>query len=796
MSAAPSRWLFRQAHSLGHRSGQRYASTTSEVANAASSTATKAKDGASNVTSKASQGLSRVTSSAGPALSGAAQGVSNAIGRVGGRTGRLISFVEFEGVQNIPSAANVRPTEKILAACKHEEKIVTNGAKRRRPSETGSLDQLFSQAPSVRSDLSDPAYLSRFDNATASSPQTKQLQRLATSEDSVDRYRWRRRLKQNKTKVMLLGPGLHSGEERRKRHRRLSGRNEEPNSLMKKDHTQLTSRPLESFSHLTTDYDVSTRLGVSLDAQGYRVPTEVQTGTIPLLVGTDYDRGLRQDNRDGRRTEVDLVTVAPTGSGKTLAFLIHILHGLHQYRRQQKTRVGPKTEPGLIQAVILAPTHELVDQIVNEGRKLAIGTGIGILRMRKGLNLGSDDINQYESCQEDMPEMLAASHADNPQSSTAVIKTNILVSTPMLLLHATAQDPRRKTTPLSNVRYLVMDEADVLLDPLFRTQTLDIWNQCTSASLQTSLWSATIGSSVEDLAWNFILDRRRRLGLTAGWPNHHIIRLVVGLKDSALPSLSHRLVYASTERGKLMALRQMIHPTCSTSNEPALQPPFLVFTQTIPRAVALHSELLYEVPLEAGGSSRIAVLHSDLSDNARSAIMTAFRRGEIWILITTDLLARGIDFRGLNGVVNYDIPNTSGIYIHRVGRTGRQGREGGVAVTLYTKEDIKYVKNVANVIAASEKQRGKLSGIQRGHGLEEWLLNALPDVSKKTKKDLKKRGVDARRTTLKGKDSDKEVRRMRISTKSGYDRALDQKKRQAVATPKHGSAKEWNGIED
>ncbi|KAL8654843.1 MAG: hypothetical protein Q9210_001266 [Variospora velana] len=94
MSAAPSRWLFRQAHSLGHRSGQRYASTTSQVANAASSTATKTKDGASNATSKASQGLSRVTSSAGPALSGAAQGVSNAIGRVGGRTGGLISFVE------------------------------------------------------------------------------------------------------------------------------------------------------------------------------------------------------------------------------------------------------------------------------------------------------------------------------------------------------------------------------------------------------------------------------------------------------------------------------------------------------------------------------------------------------------------------------------------------------------------------------------------------------------------------------------------------------------------------------
>lgn len=94
MSAAPNRLLLRQARIFGRRSNQRHASTTSQAADAASSTATKTKEKASDATSKASQGLSRVTSSAGPALSGAAQGVSNALGRVGGRTGRLISFVE------------------------------------------------------------------------------------------------------------------------------------------------------------------------------------------------------------------------------------------------------------------------------------------------------------------------------------------------------------------------------------------------------------------------------------------------------------------------------------------------------------------------------------------------------------------------------------------------------------------------------------------------------------------------------------------------------------------------------
>ncbi|KAI4199847.1 MAG: hypothetical protein LQ348_001817 [Seirophora lacunosa] len=700
-----------------------------------------------------------------------------------------------EHVRNVPSAAKVRSTEKTFAPHKHEEKIFTIGKKRRRSSGSKTLDQQFFKSPNVRSDLSNPAHLSRSDNASAS-PQTED-RRSTMSEVSFDRNRWRKKLKQDKVKVMLLESELHSGDERRKRHRRFSGQSGEANSPTKNDHTQLTSRPLEAFSHLTTDYEVSPRLGINLDTQGYRVPTEVQTGAIPLLLGTDYDRGLHQDKMLRRRAEVDLLTVAPTGSGKTLAFLIHLLHGLQQNRRQQKTEVEFKIRHGPVQAVILAPTHELVKQIVSEGQKLAIGTGVEVLRMRKGLKLGSDGMIEHKSCKEDTLEMLAARPADNPQASTAVIKTTILVSTPMLLLHAIAPDRRPTTTLLSYIRYLVMDEADVLLDPLFRTQTLRVWNLCTSTGLQTSLWSATIGSSVEGLAQNYILNRRRRLGLDVGPSNHHIIRLVVGLKDSAVPNITHRLIYASTEQGKLIALRQMIHPPLSSiSNQPALQPPFLVFTQTISRAIALHSELLYEVPPEAGGSSRIAVLHSDLSDNTRSAIMTGFRRGEIWILITTDLLARGIDFRGLNGVVNYDVPNTSGIYIHRVGRTGRQGREGGVAVTLYTKEDIKYVKNVVNVIAVSEKQKGKVSGIQGGHGLEDWLLNALPDVSKKAKKDLKKHGVDARRTTTKGKDRDREVRRMRISTKSGYHRALDQKKRQAVAKSNRGRPTEWNGIED
>ncbi|KAL8945472.1 MAG: hypothetical protein Q9211_000010 [Gyalolechia sp. 1 TL-2023] len=646
--------------------------------------------------------------------------------------------------------------------------------------------------------------ITRFEDTFPNTKTTRQEEPLEadTNSDTFNPGEWRRVSNQNRLKVTLLADGSGHDEHSRK-HRRLSREAEDGEAHTKKAHPRLTLRPLRSFSLLRPEYNVSKRLSLNLDAQGYTAPTQVQLGAIPILLGSDHDRGLQLEDpkrhKVCHRSEVDLFTVAPTGSGKTLAFLIHLLHGLQEHHRQTQTTGKSNIGWKLPKALILAPTHELVDQIVNEGRKLAPGTGIRISRMRKGMKLGSDGMTGDGIDDEDTFEVpVHDSSFDEPRKSP-IVTADILVSTPMALLHATAPSPELS---LANIRYLVLDEADILLDPLFRHQTLDVWNSCNNVDLQTSLWSATIGSSVENLARDFILDRRRKLNLALREPKHHIIRLVVGLKDSAVPNVSHQLVYAATERGKLMALRQLIRPTASgTSSRPPLQPPFLVFTQTISRAVALHSELLYDVPVEAGGSSRIAVLHSDLSDKTRSAIVAGFRQGEIWILVTTDLLARGVDFRGVNGVVNYDIPNTSGIYVHRVGRTGRQGREGGVAVTLYTKEDIKYVKNVANVIAASERQRGKVQDTGGDGGLQEWLLNALPDVSKKSKKALKQKGVEARRTTTTGKDDGKTTRRMRISSKSGYERRLEHNRKGAVAVHQRQSTKEspdeeWEGIED
>jgi ATP-dependent RNA helicase DDX52/ROK1 len=190
--------------------------------------------------------------------------------------------------------------------------------------------------------------------------------------------------------------------------------------------------------------------------------------------------------------------------------------------------------------------------------------------------------------------------------------------------------------------------------------------------------------------------------------------------------------------------------------------------------------------------------------------MRDFRKGEIWILVTTDLLARGVDFRGINGVVNYDIPNSAAVYVHRVGRTGRAGREGGIAVTYYTKEDIPYVKSIANIIDVSEKLRGT----EGEKSIQKWLLDSLPNLSKKDKKELKKHGVKARQVSKQvgkdGKEGDgKGLRGMRISTKSGFERRMENRRRGAIEASRSRKANEsmgrggeesdngsWNGLED
>ncbi|KAI0014845.1 P-loop containing nucleoside triphosphate hydrolase protein [Xylariomycetidae sp. FL0641] len=555
---------------------------------------------------------------------------------------------------------------------------------------------------------------------------------------------------------------------------------------------QLFPQPLTSFSELQTTYNISTRLGDNLTKQGYRIPTEVQLASLPLLIqperaiNPDTSREHNFSTQDG----VDYLAVAPTGSGKTLAFLIPTINNILRRRAKSEDQ-----KEHVLESVILAPTRELVHQIVNEGRKLTPGTGVRIVEMKKGMQIPVEGHAHVEESDADSESDIEGGseegsedgddNADADQTSRNIptTKADILVTTPAVLGNYL------KSRKIPTVRSMVLDEGDVLLDQLFREQTLKVWSACANPSCRLLCWSATMGSNVEGLVQDWLKLRDARDSVP-------LVRLVVGLKDTAVPSITHKLIYTATEQGKLFALRQLLHPKPSDTAMPSMKLPFLVFTQTIDRATALYDELKFDFPIEAGGPSRIAALHSSLSDSARSAIVARFRAGEIWVLITTDLLMRGIDFRGVNGVINYDIPTSAAAYVHRVGRTGRAGHEGGVAVTFYTTEDVAHLKSIANVISLSEKQAGK----GEDQGVPKWLIESLPKVSKDEKKKLKERGVESRRG----------AKAKLITSKSAWERRKENNKRGAIVGSKKRKSQqadgetrgggvsdsEWGGIDD
>lgn len=126
--------------------------------------------------------------------------------------------------------------------------------------------------------------------------------------------------------------------------------------------------------------------------------------------------------------------------------------------------------------------------------------------------------------------------------------------------------------------------------------------------------------------------------------------------------------------------------------------------------------------------------------------------------------------------MNYDVPNSSANYVHRAGRTGRGGREGGICVTFYTKDDVPYIKHVANVISAAEGFKG-ISPESEGSAVPQWLLKALPSLTKQTRKELKRKGLKSRRDGKGG--SSKERARSRISTKSGHQRRTENRRKAA-----------------
>ena len=329
----------------------------------------------------------------------------------------------------------------------------------------------------------------------------------------------------------------------------------------------------------------------------YLDPTPIQAGLIPRAL-------------EG----VDLMGQAQTGTGKTAAFCIPILE-----------RLKSREESPSVQALALVPTRELAVQVRDECMKLAAGGDARVAAVYGGKPLRK----QVEQLRRGV---------------------EIVIGTPGRVMDLM----NRGALALGEVRFVVLDEADRMLDIGFRPDIEKILRRCPQ-SRQTLLLSATIPPPVKRLAERYMRDPEM---------------VDFSMKDLAVETIEQWYFTVDAERkyDLLVKLLERERPRQA-----------IVFCRTKRGTDKVGRRL-------SKSFRSVDMIHGDLQQRARDGVMRRFRDGSIKVLVATDVVGRGIDVTGISHIINYDIPQFCDDYVHRVGRTGRMGREG-VAFTFVTPEE-------------------------------------------------------------------------------------------------------------
>lgn len=333
----------------------------------------------------------------------------------------------------------------------------------------------------------------------------------------------------------------------------------------------------------------------AIEALGWSVPTPIQDQAIPHVL-------------DGR----DIVGIAQTGTGKTGAFMIPALETLG---------VGAG-----LQVLVLCPTRELAQQVKEETDHFTKGTSVRCTAIYGGVAYG--------------PQLDALERGDE-----------VIVATPGRLIDLM----NRGKAKLRDVRFLILDEADKMLDMGFRPQIEDVVRGLGDRP-QTLLFSATMPNGVHDLALRMTEDPIWVEVTPSGTKAEGIEEIAYSVRPEKKPDL---LVHLLEQPGWDQVL---------------------VFSRTKVGADALMKKL------EKAGVSG-DVIHSDRQMQHRTRAIERFSEGKVRVLVATDIAQRGLDIEGISHVVNYDVPLDSEDYTHRIGRTGRAGAVGQ-AVTFVTAADL------------------------------------------------------------------------------------------------------------
>lgn len=335
-----------------------------------------------------------------------------------------------------------------------------------------------------------------------------------------------------------------------------------------------------------------------LDAMGFENATPIQELAIPLIL-------------NGK----DLVACAQTGTGKTAAYLLPILNRL-------TASSGDK-----VRAIIIAPTRELAQQIDQQVEGFAYFLGVSSIPI-----FGGGDGSAFDQ-----------------QRKALETGADLVIATPGRLISHLITG----SVDLSGVEYLVLDEADRMLDMGFYDDIVRIIQKL-PAKRQTLLFSATMPLRIRQLADKFLVEPEQ-VNIAISKPAANIVQQCYLAYDNQKTALLKKILSASEFQS------------------------VIIFTSTKDKAKLLEKEMV-----KAGLPAR--AIHSDLDQKQREEVMLSFRNRQLKYLIGTDIVSRGIDVDGIELVVNYDVPPDPEDYIHRIGRTARAERNG-IAITFISDKD-------------------------------------------------------------------------------------------------------------
>ncbi|SEO02954.1 Superfamily II DNA and RNA helicase [bacterium A37T11] len=347
------------------------------------------------------------------------------------------------------------------------------------------------------------------------------------------------------------------------------------------------------------DFNFDERLFEGLSSMGYREPTPIQAQTIPLI-----------------QAHHDLIACAQTGTGKTASYLLPVMDAI--CRNENRPTIS---------ALILAPTRELAVQIDQQVEGMAYFTGLSSIAI-----YGGGDGIGYEQQRKALREGV-----------------DIVIATPgRLIAHISSGIVR-----LGEIQYLVLDEADRMLDMGFKDDILRIVGQLPEKR-QTLLFSATMPPKIRSFA-SKLLQNPEQVNIAISQPAAGILQQCYRVADEQ----KNALILHILKNGSYNSI--------------------IIFASTKESVKKLDREL------RAAGL-KVKPFHSDLTQDEREQILLSFKNRQLSTLVGTDVLSRGIDVEGIDLVVNYNVPLDPEDYIHRIGRTAR-AEKTGTAVTFINNKD-------------------------------------------------------------------------------------------------------------